>query len=142
MLTGNTIYTLSLGSGFWFIVLAVAYWKVFTKAGVAGWKGIIPIINMYTRYKLVWEVKMFWLAILLAAIAGLLPGDKGFILPTIRVAASIAFLVINVKSLARLSRAFGHGKGFAAGLFFLEPIFALILGFGGSQFEEDEEEID
>lgn len=140
MLTSNTIHSIYLGTGFWFIVLAVAYWKVFTKAGVAGWKGIIPIINMYTRYKLVWEVKMFWIAILMAALAGLLPGEKGFILPTLRAAASIAFLVINVKSLARLSRAFGHGKGFTAGLFFLEPIFALILGFGGSEFEGAEED--
>ena len=36
--------------------------------------------------------------------------------------------------LYKLSKAFGHGVGFTVGLFFLRPIFLLILGFGGSVY--------
>ena len=34
-----------------------------------------------------------------------------------------------------LSLAYGHGVGFAIGLFFLSPIFMLILGLGSSQYQ-------
>ena len=30
-----------------YILLIVAWWKIFTKAGEAGWKSIIPIYNIY-----------------------------------------------------------------------------------------------
>ena len=29
----------------WYIILVIANWKIFTKAGEAGWKSIIPIYN-------------------------------------------------------------------------------------------------
>ncbi|MDE7245500.1 MAG: hypothetical protein K2O18_16225 [Oscillospiraceae bacterium] len=36
--------------------------------------------------------------------------------------------VIRAKSCGRLTGAFGYTTGFAVGLFYLEPIFVLILG--------------
>jgi hypothetical protein len=34
-----------------FVVMLVAYWKVFTKLGLPGWMGIVPIVNVYMVYK-------------------------------------------------------------------------------------------
>ena len=34
-----------------------------------------------------------------------------------------------------LSKSFGMGNGFAAGLFFLQPIFMCILGFGKAEYK-------
>ena len=34
------------------IVAIIAYWKIFTKAGEAGWKSIIPFYNVYTLLKI------------------------------------------------------------------------------------------
>ena len=34
----------------WYIILVIANWKIFTKAGEAGWKSIIPIYNSYVVY--------------------------------------------------------------------------------------------
>lgn len=34
------------------ILLVVAYWKMFTKAGVAGWKSLIPLYNVYIAFKI------------------------------------------------------------------------------------------
>ena len=43
ILAGLAIYgTLCL---IWYIILAIANWRIFTKAGEAGWKSIIPILN-------------------------------------------------------------------------------------------------
>ena len=41
------------------ILTIVAHWKMFTKAGVEGWKSIIPIYSDYVLYKIVWNTKSF-----------------------------------------------------------------------------------
>ncbi|MEI3168770.1 MAG: DUF5684 domain-containing protein [Lachnospiraceae bacterium] len=46
----------------------------------------------------------------------------------------LAVTIINIVALNKLARAFGHGTGFTIGLFFLNPIFKLILGFGSDQY--------
>ena len=46
----------------------------------------------------------------------------------------IVLVVINIMYCIKLSRAFGHGIGFAIGLILLQPIFLLILGFGSDPY--------
>lgn len=46
----------------------------------------------------------------------------------------IAAMVLSIVFYHKLSKAFGHGIGFTLGLIFLNPIFMLILAFGGSQY--------
>ena len=48
---------------------------------------------------------------------------------------TIAYLVIDFKEKQHVSKAFGHGFGFGVGLFLLQPIFSLILGFGSDQYQ-------
>lgn len=48
--------------------------------------------------------------------------------------ALIGLVILKIMKDFNLSRAFGHGAGFAAGLFFLDPIFKLVLAFGGSKY--------
>lgn len=52
------------------------------------------------------------------------------IVSLIRIILAIIGVIYSVK----LSRAFGHGIGFAIGLIFLQPIFMLILGFGNDPY--------
>ena len=133
---GGIAVTAAIASAcIWYIFLAVGYWKIFAKAGEASWKALIPILNTYTRYQISWSPSIFWLSIVLSAVNGLIPEDAGFIIATAGVVVSIAGLVISAKSCGKLAGAFGHGTGFAVGLFFLEPIFVLILGLDGSRFQ-------
>lgn len=119
----------------WYIFLAVGYWKIFAKAGEAPWKGLVPIVNTYTRFKISWSPSIFWISLVLSAVKGVVPDDAGFFVATIGVLVSIAGLFISAKSCSKLAGAFGHGTGFAIGLFLLEPIFVLILGLDGSEYE-------
>ena len=48
----GTVFILVIG---WYILQAVAYWKIFEKAGEPGWKAIIPFYNTYTQYKFTWN---------------------------------------------------------------------------------------
>ena len=52
----------------WYILNVVAYWRIFTKAGEAGWKSLIPVYNTYVQYKLTWNTKMFFVSLALSLI--------------------------------------------------------------------------
>lgn len=106
-------------SVFWVCVLLaiavvgiIGLWKVFEKAGEEGWKALIPFYNMYILYKITWGNG--WLFLLL-----LIP---------------IANAVIAIITLYKLAESFGKGIGFFFGLWFLYPVFIMILGFGPDQY--------
>ncbi|MEO1290048.1 MAG: DUF5684 domain-containing protein [Chloroflexota bacterium] len=94
------------------IFLLAAFWKMFTKAGEPGIMAIIPIVNIFFLVKI--AGKEWWWIIL-------------FFIPLVNIVA--AFLVWK-----GIAENFGHGIGFALGLFFLSPIFVPILAFGDSRY--------
>ena len=95
------------------VVIIAANWKIFTKAGQPGWACIVPIYNLFILCKI--AGKPGWWLILC-------------ILPYI----GIVFQII---VLACVAKNFGKGVGFILGLIFLTPIFLLVLGFGGAQYQ-------
>ena len=95
------------------VLLIIAFWKIFEKAGEAGWKSIIPFYSTYLITKI--ACGNGWLFLLM-----LIPG----------VGTLIWDILISIK----LSKAFGHGIGFTLGLIFIPNIFYLILGFGSDQY--------
>lgn len=96
------------------VLLIVAWWKIFTKAGVAGWKSIIPIYNVVVLFKIIGINP--W-CILLALIP------------------FVGAIIIEVWMAVRLAKVFGKGAGTIAGLIFFPNIFALILGFGSAEYQ-------
>lgn len=106
-------------SVFWICVLLaiavvgiIGLWKVFEKAGEEGWKVLIPFYNMYILFKITWGNG--WLFLLL-------------LIPVVHV-------VIPIITLYKLAKSFGKGVGFFFGLWFLYPVFIMILGFGPGQY--------
>jgi len=94
------------------VVYIVALWKVFEKAGEAGWKCLIPIYNIIILLKIVG--KPWWWLILM-------------FIPLVNI---IILIIVYYE----LSKSFGHGWGFALGLIFLSVIFLMILGFGQDRY--------
>lgn len=95
------------------ILLIVAMWRVFTKAGRPGWAAIVPFYNAYVLLKIVGRPG-WWLVLLL--------------LPVVNVVFGI-IVAIDV------ARAFGRGPAFGVLLLFLfSPIGYLILGFGNAAY--------
>lgn len=117
----------------WYILQVVAYWQIFEKAGEPGWKAIIPCYNTYTQYKFTWNANIYWFVLFGTVIGGMLKSIDG-IFSVLGSAILLAVTIINIVALNKLVRAFGHGTGFTIGLFFLNPIFKLILGFGSDQY--------
>lgn len=105
-----------------YIVQVIGMWKTFTKAGQAGWKSLIPIYNLVILFRVAKISSWFVLAYLAAAIP---------------VIGTFVVLALNIYLAINLSKAFGHGGGFAVGLFFLQSIFICILGFGKSEYQNN-----
>ena len=99
-----------------YILVVIAMWKVFTKAGKPGWASLIPVYNMVVMYQIVGLNP--WLLLL-------------YLIPFVKwIAALVLSIMLNVK----LAKVFGKSTGFAIGLIFLNPIFLLILGFGDAKY--------
>ena len=123
----------------WWLLQIIANWNIFTKAGEAGWKSIITVYSDYISYKIAWQPSYFWLVFVLGIITSVANGmaDPNGTNTTILLIVSLIRIILAIISILyciKLSRAFGHGIGFAIGLIFLQPIFMLILGFGNDPY--------
>ena len=123
----------------WWLLQIIANWNIFTIAGEAGWKSIIPVYSDYISYKIAWQPSYFWLVFVLGIITSVANGmaDPNETNTTILLIVSLIRIILAIISILyciKLSRAFGHGIGFAIGLIFLQPIFMLILGFGNDPY--------
>lgn len=87
-------------------------WAVFSKAGHAGWKAIIPIYNLYVMLQ-IGEQEWWWLLLLIVPVVNL-------------------YAVYKIH--AGVAQSFGRGIGFAVGLAFIGIVFFPILGFGDYQY--------
>jgi membrane-bound metal-dependent hydrolase YbcI (DUF457 family) len=57
------------------------------------------------------------------------------VISVLQIVAGLASLYFTVRTMRDLRTAFGHGRGFTAGLIFLPFIFYPILAFGASQYQ-------
>jgi Family of unknown function (DUF5684) len=94
------------------VLLLIAAWQVFTKAGKPGWACLIPFYNAYVVLKIVGRPG-WWLVL--------------YFIPLVNI---VIWIVVTVD----LSHSFGQGGWFAVGLLFLPFIFLPILAFGASRY--------
>lgn len=104
------------------VLIIIAWWKIFTKAGQAGWKSIIPFYNIYIMFGIVGMSPLFMLILI------------GMFIPVINIIAGIAWFVVSIMMYHKLSLSFGKGIGYTLGLIFLHPIFALMLAFSKAKY--------
>ena len=95
------------------LLLIVATWKVFTKAGQPGWASLIPIYNLYIWCKIVGRPG-WWIILLLIPLVNIIVG-----------------IILSID----IAKSFGKGAGFGIGLALLGIIFWPILGFGSAQYQ-------
>ncbi len=95
------------------ILMIVAMWKIFTKAGKPGWAAIIPIYNAIILLEIV-DKPLWWIILMLIPIVN---------------------IIISIIVTVELAKKFGQSVGFAIGLILLAPIFYPILGFGGAKYQ-------
>jgi hypothetical protein len=95
-----------------YVLLVAGWWMIFQKAGEEGWKAIIPIWNIIVVLKIIGR-PWWWIILLLIPCVG---------------------FVVWILMMLDLAKSFAKGVGFAIGLIILQPIFAVILGFGDARY--------
>ena len=95
------------------VLMIVAMWKVFTKAGEPGWGSIIPILNLYFLCKIAGRPG-WWLLLMLIPVVNL-----------------IVWIIVCVD----IAKNFGKGAGFGIGLALLGFIFFPILAFSDATYQ-------
>ena len=125
------------------VLMIVAWWFLFKKAGEAGWKILIPFYGSYMQFKVAGCPHLFWYAILvpvLGAFVGamlILSEIVALIVLGVMIllAVVVTAIVIQAKFCKRLALAYGKPTSFAVGLFFLQAIFVCILAFDKSEYQ-------
>lgn len=109
--TVSPIFTIA----YWIVLIIslVASWKLISKAGEPGWKCLIPIYNVYIMFKIVYGNGWKFLLLLIP----------------------IVNIVIAIKYVIDLAKAYGQSTLFGVGMIFVPFIFQLILAFGDSEYE-------
>ncbi len=96
----------------YFILLYVCNWKLFVKAGVEGWKSLIPLYNIYKKFEIVWGKG-------LACLLLLVPGLN---------------IVISILFNFRMARAYGKKDVFGFLLWFVPVVALPMMAFGSDPY--------
>lgn len=116
----------------------IGSYKMFRKAGEKGWKSIIPFLNDYTRFKLYWNPKMYWIFLAAMVLSGLYVADNNLV-NFISIAASITVIVFIFRMRLGMARSHGKNVGMAILLTILPGLGSMILGFDKSEYTKPEE---
>ncbi|MFB0921739.1 MAG: DUF5684 domain-containing protein [Oscillospiraceae bacterium] len=154
---GFAIFFWVIGLGVAVLVI-IATWKVYEKAGEPGWASLVPFYRDYVMFKISWGngwyflfkelpsvlYLIFYIPFSIGLTRGILSGYSGYggyplssfdMLPNIAGFSALIFLfstamlVISIITYVKLAKAFGQGGGFACGLIFLAPVFLCIIAF-------------
>lgn len=118
------------------ILALIGRWRIFRKFGEAGWKSLIPFYGKWGEYGYTWNPKNVSWDVIETIIDYIRDSDvivrwQGPLLTVV----TIAVIVI---AAYKLSRAFGHGAGYAIGLVLAPWLFQFILGCGSSLYNGPE----
>jgi len=94
------------------LLIVIAQWRIFQKAGKPGWAAIIPIYNWIVLLEIVGK-PVWWFLL--------------FLVPCV----NIVFMIWTYNL---LSKSFGKSEGFTVGLVLLGIVFFPILGFGDAVY--------
>lgn len=105
---GYSVFVLSM-----VIIAVVAYWKLFKKAGVPGWYGVVPFLNSYTLFRISGRNGL-WLF--------------GLLVPLLNI-------FVGIRLALELAQNFGKSATFGVvALWLFSPIGLLILGMGDAKY--------
>jgi len=116
------------------ILMTVAWCRLFHKAGIPWGFYFIPVYGTYLTYSIADCGGLFWANLIIGVLSSLLTGVLGYsALGVLAFLIVIISLILQIVYCKNMALCFGKSGGFAVGLFFLFPIFFLVLAFGSAR---------
>jgi hypothetical protein len=106
----------------------VFMWRIFDKAGIEGWKILIPFYAQWCFNKIIFGNGWF----MFINFASLFQYSNNSL---ISIMGSLILIGFGIAQMVMLARAFGKGTGFTVGLIFLPIVFLGILAFDNSEYQ-------
>ena len=94
------------------LFMVASMWRIFTKAGEAGWKCLMPLYGAVVLQRILGRPG-WWVLLLLIPVVNIIPA------------------IIECFDLAKV---FGKGAGYAWGLILLPPVFIAMLAWGSADY--------
>lgn len=94
------------------VLMIVAHWRIYAKAGKPGWASLVPIYNSVVYLQIAGK-PLWWLVL--------------YFVPLVNI-------IVAIMSVFAFAEKFGKGKGFALGMVFLPFVFVPILAFSDAQY--------
>lgn len=123
-----------VGGIVWYFLSSLGFFKMYKKAGEAGWKAFIPLLTDYVRFKISWNKKSFWIYLICLLVFHFLGNSETLLVMLLGLVGGIACIVLSVKVDIRIAKSFGKSTGWGVALFFFPFIVSLILGFGKAAY--------
>lgn len=140
------------------VLVIVAMWKMFEKAGEPGWASLIPFYNAYVLFKISWGNGWYFLLSVIPSflyqmvnvgyitnvVTGIISGaindnynsaylatfaSRAILTSLLMFILWAGMLAVHIILCIKLAKVFGQGGGFACGIFFLGVIFYCIIAF-------------
>ena len=128
------------------ILFIVAWWKIFEKAGIAGWKSIVPFYNEYLLYRISGMSGWWFLVTLLptffSAFCSTVDASGKTLVNTsspfyiLMLISALGTFILYVVQTIRLAEGFKKGTGFKVASVFFPNITSLILAFGKAKYDK------
>ncbi|MBE5781684.1 MAG: hypothetical protein E7329_00045 [Clostridiales bacterium] len=115
----------------------VAWCKMFKKANLPWERLFVPFYGAYWTYKVADCAWIFWVQMAAGFVPNLLLASvdgNGTIAGVLGAVILLGAMTMGIIYSVKLAKAYGKGGGFAIGLFFLHPIFVMILGYGSAEY--------
>lgn len=129
------------------ILYIIGQYRVFQKAGVPGWKALIPYHHLKVEAQIAEKEELFkWeiitcLGIYFFLAVAVYYGEDNLFALVFGIAMTIVFwvlsMIVNWKIRYALCTLFGKSKNFAVGMLLFSEVFMLILGFDDSKYHEE-----
>ena len=134
-LMGVVATLMMVGAAAWFFISAIGYFKMFKKAGQRGWFAFIPILREYAMFRMSWTMQAFAINIVMLGVCQMAEEAEGVLASIAVIVCGIAWIVMQVKLVMRVAKAFGKGTGWGILLFFVPFVATMILGFGSAEYQ-------
>ena len=117
----------------YYLLLVIAQWKLFKKAGEKGWKALIPFYNLFVSHHLIgmshiWFIldTIFWVVEVVLELTHAAPEWLEEAFMTIAILFTVIAEIIHIM---KLCYCYTKSELFGIGLFICPPLFSLILAF-------------
>ncbi|MBQ5703150.1 MAG: hypothetical protein IIV70_06145, partial [Peptococcaceae bacterium] len=112
----------------WYFGSAIGYYKMYVKAGEAGWKAFIPYYRTFVRFKFAWSTNKFWIFLVTLLVIEFYSNFEGAIsematapallVNLLAIVCGIVCIVMSVKLDIRVAKSFGKTTGWGVLLCF------------------------